>query len=193
MRHEPHRWGAFVLLKYFRRTVSWRVITTEMDVFNPEVNNPCCWERKENLNALDSLYLALPRTVLLSEIMSVIARGSCGICNRRNVFFTGNETLALSRKISEVKEFKDEPLCSYSFLPPEVTAKSPTEKPKSVIMQFHQLPAVQIIEFLMISCWNKKFLLYSLLGGQRSTPSRSSLCLSHYTSVPNHRGFRVGH
>lgn len=87
MRHEPHRWGAFVLLKYFRRTVSWRVITTEMDVFNPEVNNPCCWERKENLNALDSLYLALPGTVLLSEIMSVIARGSCGICNRPECLF----------------------------------------------------------------------------------------------------------
>ncbi|KAK9955783.1 hypothetical protein ABG768_015635 [Culter alburnus] len=78
----------------------------------------------------------LTGTVLLSEIMSVIARGNCGICKHRNF---------------------------------------------------------QIIDFLMISSWNKKFPLYSLLGDQWSTPSRSSLCLSHYTAVPNHGGFRVGH
>ncbi len=79
--------------------------------------------------------------MLLSEIMSVIARGNCGMCNRRNVFATGDETLAFSRKMTEVKELKDETVCSCSLVPPEVTAESPTEK-LIVIMQFHQLPAV---------------------------------------------------
>ncbi|KAK2872965.1 hypothetical protein Q8A67_022862 [Cirrhinus molitorella] len=73
-------------------------------------------------------HMNLTGTVLLSEIMSVIARGNCGICNRRNVFATGNETLALSRKMTELKELNDETVCSYSLVPPEVTAESPTEK-----------------------------------------------------------------
>lgn len=74
----------------------------------------------------ESSLLSHAGTVLL-EIMSVIAQSDCGICNRRDAFATGDETLAFSRKMMEMNDLT-ETVRSCSFIPPEVKAKSHMEE-----------------------------------------------------------------
>lgn len=164
-----------------------------MAVFNPEVSYPCCWERKENLNALDSLYS-------LSQGLFCFLRSCPSLPGATVASATAGVSLPQAMKLwpspERWRKWKSSKmrlcvlvLSFYQKSQPNL----PLKNGKAWLCNFISFLQFQIIDFLMISSWNKKFLLYSLLGDQWSTPSRSSLCLSHYTFVPNHGGFRVGH
>ncbi|KAI7795738.1 hypothetical protein IRJ41_004727 [Triplophysa rosa] len=97
--------------------------------------------RELHLPIRESSVISHAGTVLLAEIMSIIAQSNCGIRNRRNAFATGDETLAFSRKMMKMSHLKEETARSCSFIPPEVRAKPPMEN-LTVIMQSHQPPVV---------------------------------------------------